>query len=267
MSPVFLHAIWQKRELIWRLTEREILGRYRGSLFGVAWSFLNPVAMLAVYTFVFSQIFKIRWGTLESAGPAGFAINLFAGLIVFNLFSESALRSPGLVLANPNYVKKVIFPLEVLSVVNVAGASFHAAISFAALILVEVLALHRLPLTILWLPLVWLPLLFGSLAASWILSSIGVFVRDIGQLVSLGMNILMFTSPIFFPSSAIPAALRPFLWINPLAHIIEQTRKVVITGDPPSAFYLVVGTLISFVICRAAYWAFCRSKRLFADVM
>lgn len=267
MGRGFLYAIWGNRELIWRLTEREVLGRYRGSLFGLAWSFLNPMAMLAVYTFVFSQIFKIRWETLHNTGPAGFAINLFAGLIVFNLFSESALKASGLVLSNPNYVKKVIFPLEILSVVDIAGAFFHGVISILALFLVELLALHQLPWTIVWLPFVWLPLLLGCLATSWILSAIGVFVRDIGQLVALGVNILLFASPIFFPASALPAGWQPFLWINPLAHVIEQTRRVVIMGVSPSALYLVGGLVLSFLFCGAAYRTFGRAKKIFADVM
>jgi len=143
-----------------------VLGRYRGSLLGVGWSFVTPLAMLAVYTFVFSQVFKSRWGGLEQAGTLGFAVNLFAGLIVFNLFSECVSRAPGLVLANPNYVKKVIFPLEVLSGVAVGTACFHALTSLIVLILFELLAFRQLPVTLLWLPVVWLPLLLGALACA-----------------------------------------------------------------------------------------------------
>lgn len=250
-----------------RLTEREVLGRYRGSLLGLTWSFLNPMAMLVVYTFVFSQIFKVRWGTLENSGPAGFAINLFAGLIVFNLLAESAQRSPGLVLANPNYVKKVIFPLEILSVVTVAGAAFHAVVSLIALFIVELIALHRLPWTIFWLPLVWLPLLLGCLAVSWLLSALGVFVRDIGQLVGLGVSMLMFLSPIFFPASALPANLQFVLMMNPLAHVMEQSRRVIIAGDSPSLTYIIVGLFLGIILCESTFRFFRRAKRVFADVM
>jgi lipopolysaccharide transport system permease protein len=267
MNIGFLCCIWQNRELVWRLTERDVLGRYRGSLLGLGWSFLNPMAMLAVYTFVFSQIFKVRWGTLENSGPAGFAINLFAGLIVFNLFAESVQKSPGLVLANPNYVKKVVFPLEVLSVVTVAGALFHAVIGLIPLFVVELFVFHRLPWTVFWLPLVWLPLLFTSLAMSWFLSALGVFIRDIGQLVALAVSILMFLSPIFFPISALPANLKPFLMLNLLAHIIEQTRRVLLLGVAPSSLYLTVGTAIGFVLCSGAFRLFRRAKKVFADVM
>jgi len=136
----FPRALWVNRELWWHLAEREVLGRYRGSLLGNAWSHLNPLAMLAVYTFVFSQVFKARWGALEQAGPPGFAVNLFAGLIVFNLFAECTNRAPALVLTNPNFVKKVIFPLVILAGVSVGGAMFHALTSLEVLTIFELIA-------------------------------------------------------------------------------------------------------------------------------
>jgi lipopolysaccharide transport system permease protein len=267
MDVGFLRCIWKNRELVWRLTEREVLGRYRGSLLGIGWSFLNPMAMLAVYTFVFSKIFNVRWGTLEASSPTVFAINLFAGLIVFNLFSEAALRSPGLVLANPNYVTKVIFPLEVLSVVAVAGALFHAGISLIALFLVEIFALHGLPWTTVWLPLVWLPLLLFSLATSWLLSALGVFIRDIGQIVALLVNMLMFLSPVFYPATALPATFRTLLMFNPLAQVIEQTRQILLVGVSPSLNYLLSGSVVSFAFCAVSFHFFSRAKKVFADVM
>jgi lipopolysaccharide transport system permease protein len=163
----FPHALWKHRELWWRLTEREVLGRYRGSALGIGWSFITPLAMLAVYTFVFSQVFKARWGGLDQTGPLGFAVNLFAGLIVFNLFSECVNRAPGLVVANPNYVKKVIFPLEVLGAVAVGNALFNAVTSLMVLAVFELIGFQRIPPQALWLPLTWLPLILGCLALTW----------------------------------------------------------------------------------------------------
>ena len=263
----FPDAIWRNRELWWRLTEREVLGRYRGSIIGIGWSFITPLAMLAVYTFVFSQVFKARWGGLEQAGPMGFAINLFAGLIVFNLFSECANRAPSLIIANQNYVKKVIFPLEVLGSVAVGSASFHAGTSLIILIVFELVAFRQLPITLLWLPLVWLPLLLGSLTCTWILSAAGVFIRDIGQLIGVALNMLMFLSPIFFPVSALPARWQPLLALNPLALVIEQTRKVAVEGKNPDFGYLAIGTLITAIACELSYRAFQKSKGAFADVI
>ena len=263
----FPRSLWKNKELWWRLTEREVLGRYRGSALGIGWSFITPLAMLAVYTFVFSQVFKARWGGLEQAGPLGFAVNLFAGLIVFNLFSECVSRAPGLVLANPNYVKKVIFPLEILAVVAVGGSCFHASTSLTVLVIFEVIAFHSIPFTFLWLPLVWVPLVLGCLAVTWILAALGVFLRDIGQIMGVVVSMLMFMSPIFFPVSALPLRWQPVLALNPLAQVIEQTRQVVVAGKPPGAGYLIGGTLLAALACELSYRSFQKAKRAFADVM
>ena len=263
----FPEALWRHKELWWRLTEREVLSRYRGSLLGMAWGFLNPLAMLAVYTFVFSQVFKARWGNLEDSGPIGFAVNLFAGLIVFNFFAECANRAPGMVLANPNYVKKVIFPLEILAGVIVGGAFFNALTSLIVLAIFELVGFRHIPLTALWLPLVWLPLLTGCLALTWLLGALGVFLRDVGQIVAVMVSMLMFLSPIFFPLSALPARWQPILVMNPLAPVIEQTRRVLVDGSQPSLSYLIMATILTTIICEASFRSFQKAKRAFADVL
>jgi len=267
MKLKFPEMLWSQRELWWRLTEREVLGRYRGSLLGVAWSFLNPLAMLAVYTFVFSHIFKARWGNLENDGPLGFAINLFAGLIVFNMIAECLTRAPGLVVANPNYVKKVIFPLEVLPCVAVGSALFHALTSLVVLAGFQLIAGHGLLLSSIWLPLVWLPLVLGCMAVSWILASLGVFLRDIGQFIAVFISMMMFLSPIFYPASALPPALQPMLAISPITQAIEETRRVLINGDAPSPAYIVLGCILSCIAAELGLRFFEKSKRAFADVI
>lgn len=267
MKIQFPKAILRQRELLWRLSQREIQGRYRGSVLGLGWSFVQPLAMLAVYTLVFSQVFKARWGSGENTGPLAFAVNLFAGLIVFNLFVECVNHAPGLILANPNYVKKVVFPLDILAPVTLVTAGFHAITSLVVLIIFEVAAYGGIPITILWLPLVWTPLLLGTLAITWLLSAIGVFLRDIGQVVGVLTSMLMFLSPIFFPLSALPPRWMPVLQINPLAHVIEQTRTVTIIGKAPSASYLVLGISLGLIACELSYRAFHRAKPAFADVI
>lgn len=262
----FAQSLWAHRELMRRLTEREILGRYRGSFFGLAWTVCNPLLMLAVYTFVFSQVFQSRWGA-SPASPRQFAINLFAGLIVFNVFSECIVRSSGLIAENPNYVKKVIFPLEVLMPVVIGASLFHAGCSLLVLMFFQVLMFHQLEYTLLLLPLVWIPFLLGSLSLGWLFSMLGVFLRDINQLIGVGVQMLMFLSPIFFPLNALPKAWGPLLRINPLAHVIEETRRVLIEGKGPSPMYLLVGTLLTLILCEISYRIFCRAKRAFADVI
>jgi lipopolysaccharide transport system permease protein len=263
----FFRSFWRNRELWWRLTERDILGRYRGSALGIGWSVLTPLAMLGVYTFVFSQVFKARWGSLEEGGAAGFAANLFAGLIVFNLFSECAGKASSLIVSNPNYVKKVIFPLDILSWETLGTGIFHAGVSLVILIPFELFAFHQIPSTIAWLPLVWTPLLLGTIACTLVLSAAGVFLRDIGQVVSLLVNMTMFLSPIFFPISALPARWQPLLGLNPLGHAIEETRKVMIQGRNPSITYIITGCIAGVVACEVSYLVFNKSKKAFADVL
>jgi lipopolysaccharide transport system permease protein len=261
----FLYAIWTNRILIKRLTEREVLGRYRGSFLGLAWSFLNPLAMLVVYTFVFTRILNVQWGS--SSSPTGFAMNLFAGLIVFYMFAEVAQKSPGLILANPNYVKKVVFPLEILAAVTTFSAFFHAAVNLIVLLVAELFSLHQLPFSALWIPFVWLPLMLGCLSMSWFLSALGVYIRDIGQLIGFFVNTLMFLTPIFYSPSALPQDFQLLLLANPLAQVIHQTREIIIVGSQPSLAYLVFGVLIGCILCELAFHFFRRAKKGFADVL
>lgn len=267
MKLRFVQNLWKQREILWKLSEREVLGRYKGSVFGLAWSFFQPLAMLAIYTFVFSKVFKARWGTMDHGGSLGFAINLFAGLIVFNLLAECVNKAPTLILNNPNYVKKVVFPLEALTFVNLAGATFHAGASLLVLFLFQLIAFGSLPLTVLWLPLVWIPLLLGCLAATWVLSALGVYLRDIGQVIGVAVSMLMFLSPIFYPISALPEGWRNWLYLSPLTHVIEQTRRVLIEGNPPTVKYVLIGTMLSVGAAELAFRCFQKARKGFADVL
>ena len=263
----FVTSLVRNRELWWRLSEREVIGRYRGSILGWGWSLLTPLMMLGVYTFVFSTVFKARWGDLEQAGSLGFAINLFAGLITFNIFAECATQAPTLILSNVNYVTKVIFPLETLSAVSVAAALFHGCTSTIVLLAFELIAVQQVPLTVLLLPLVWLPFLLGCLAMSWLLSALGVFLRDLGQLIGVAVSMLMFMSAVFYPLSALPPALQTVMGLNPLVVVIEQSRRVLVQGVAPSASYVVLGFLLMLGLCEVSYRLFSKARRGFADVL
>ena len=265
--PKFIKAGLQHKNLIYKLTEREVLGRYRGSLFGIFWSFLQPLLMLAVYTLVFSTVFKTRWPGVVDERPIGFAINLFSGLIVFNLISECLIKAPGLVLANPSYVKKVVFPLEVLGYVTVGCALFHALISTFVLMLFQIIANGKIALTIWLLPITWMPLLLLALASTWILAAMGVYIRDIGQAIGAFVSMLMFISPIFFPLTALPARWQSILAFNPVAPMIEQTRAVAVSGQYPRLMYIIVGISLGLFLCELSYKTFMKAKGGFADVM
>ncbi len=259
-------SFWRSRPLILQMVKREVVGRYRGSILGLLWSFVNPVFMLAVYTFVFSIVFKARWGQ-GGGNRYEFALVLFAGLIVFNLFSECVSRAPSLILGNVNYVKKVIFPLEVLPWVALGSALFHAGISLAVLLVFLAVVGHAVSWTILLLPLVVLPLLVLIMGLSWLLASIGVFVRDVGQFVGMVMTVLMFMSPIFYPASALPESVRGYLFLNPMTFVIEQTRDVVIWGKLPDWGGLAIYSTFALLVAWAGLVWFEKTRKGFADVL
>jgi lipopolysaccharide transport system permease protein len=273
----FHQALWRQRELWWQLSQREVQGRYRGSVLGWGWSLITPLLMLAVYTFVFSQVFQARWSDLQQSGPLVFAINLFTGLIVFNLFSETANQSPSLILGNANLVTKVIFPLEILPAVTVAAALFHALTSLLVLLGFQVLngllshgwLLGQLGIqpTLLWLPLVWFPLLCGCLAMGWLLAALGVYLRDLGQVIGVAVNLLLFLSAVFYPLSALPERWQPLLKLNPLVVVIEQTRRIAVMGTSASWAYVLGGSLLGLLACELSYRAFQKARRGFADVL
>ena len=267
LEESFAGALIRNRELLCRLTERIVAGRYKNSALGFGWSLLQPLVMLGVYTFVFSTIFKSKWGVNSESGSIGYAINLFAGLIVFNLFAECIGNSTGLIIANKNYVTKVIFPLELLSAATLGAATFQAVTSTGILIAFEFLTLRTVPITILWLPAVWLQLLLLCLALSWIVSTLCVFLRDVEQLVPVFISITMFLSAVFYPVSSVPEKLQPLMGLNPIAVVIEQTRKVAIEGEAPDLGCLIAGAVAGAVICECAYRLFLRARRSFADVL
>jgi lipopolysaccharide transport system permease protein len=216
------------------MTKREVVGRYKGSAMGLAWSFFNPVFMLVVYTFVFSEIFKSRWGGVGGDdSKTQFAVVLFVGMIVLGLFSEVVNRAPSLILGNVNYVKKVIFPLEILPIIAMGAALFHSLISLCVLLAAFALFNGYLQWTAVFTPLVLLPLVIVTTGLAWILAAIGVFLRDVGQTIGIITTVLMFLSPVFYPVIAVPERFRPFIMANPLTFIIEQSREVLVWGHMP----------------------------------
>ncbi|MEB5972610.1 ABC transporter permease [Pantoea dispersa] len=266
-SKNMLASFLKNRGLIWQMTKREVTGRYKGSFLGLAWSLFNPLMMLTVYTFVFSVVFKTRWGGDPDAGKADFAIVLFTGLIVFNLFSECIGRAPSLITSNVNYVKKVVFPLEILSYVNFFAALFHSLVSFVVLLIAIIVFKHQVHLTILLLPLIVLPLMLAILGVSWFLSALGVFVRDVAQTISIIVSVLMFMSPVFYPVAALPLSFQKIILLNPLAFMIEEARKVVFWGVEPNWTMLGVNLIIGLCICVLGFAFFQKVRKGFADVL
>ena len=269
--PVGIHSLaqslWRNRQLIVQMTRREVVGRYKGSVMGLLWSFLNPVFMLTVYTFVFSVVFKARWGVDGNESKTQFAVILFVGMIVHSLFAEVLNRAPSLILSNVNYVKKVIFPLEILPVIAMGAGLFHSLVSLAVLLIAFFMFNHYLYWTVIFIPLVLLPLVILTLGCAWILSSLGVFLRDVSQTIGIVTTVMMFLSPVFFPVTSLPEAYRPLIMANPLTFIIEQSREVLIWGHLPNWTGLGLYTLIASAIAWSGYAWFQKTRKGFADVL
>ncbi|SDZ78425.1 lipopolysaccharide transport system permease protein [Thiothrix caldifontis] len=260
-------SFWHHRQLIKDMAKREVIGRYRGSVLGMAWSFFNPVFMLVVYTFVFGVVFKARWGVDSDNGQGSFAVILFAGMIVHGLFAECINRAPSLVLANVSYVKKVVFPLEILPWVSVIAALFHTTISIVVLLVAKLALMHSLSWSILLLPIIWLPFLVGIMGISWFLSSTGVYLRDVSQMTGLITTVLLFMSPVFYPLSALPEMYRPWLLLNPLTFIIEQTRQVLVWGNAPDWGGLAIYSVLAGLVGWLGFVWFQKTRKGFADVI
>lgn len=261
-------SLWRHRQLIVQMTRRDVIGRYKGSIMGLAWSFFNPVFMLVVYTFVFSAIFKSRWGGVGGDdSKTQFAVVLFVGMIVHGLFAEVLNRAPSLILSNVNYVKKVVFPLEILPVITLCATLFHSLINLGVLLAAFALFNGYLHWTAILIPLVLLPLVILTTGLAWMLASLGVFLRDVGQTIGLITTVLMFLSPVFYPVTAVPERFRPFIMANPLTFIIEQAREVLIWGHLPNWLGLSGYTAVAIVIAWGGYAMFQKTRKGFADVL
>lgn len=253
--------------LVYQFVRRDILSRYRGSVLGMGWTVLNPLMMLVLYTFAFAGILKTRWPGAENMGGIGYAMNLFAGLIIFNIFSEVAGRAPTLIIQHANLVKKVVFPLSIFSLVAVSAAMVQLLFSAVILTVASVVYTGNFPVTALVFPLIVLAFVPFLLGLCWVLSSVGVYVRDLSQIMTLLVNLTLFLSPIFYPASALPIYLGDLMWLNPLTLIIEQSRLVLVVGEWPDWWALLLYACASLSFAVAGYWWFQRARKGFADVL
>jgi len=267
ISPkAMVASLWVNRDLIKTLIRREVVGRYRGSILGILWSFFHPLFLLGVYTFVFSTIFKARWST-GSDSKTEFALVLFSGLLVFNIFADCFNRAPGLILANVNYVKKVVFPLEILPWVAMGTALFHGLVGLSVWIGFYMVFFGLPHQTIMLFPMAILPLVFFTMGLSWLLASLGVYLRDVGQVIGVLTTALLFLSAIFYPLTRLPKNYQKLLYFNPLVVIIEQTRDVLIWGRLPDVRvwfgYLFGGLVMAWL----GFAWFQKTRKGFADVL
>jgi len=261
-----LAALLRHRALVWEMSKREVLGRYRGASFGLAWSVISPFLMLGVYTFAFGTVMKSRWPE-QAGGAHSYAVILFVGLIVHGFLAECLTRSPTLVVGNANYVKRVVFPLDVLPWPMMFSALFHALINALVLTVLMLVLEHQLHPTLLLLPLIFLPLILLAMGLSWILASMGVYLRDISQVMPVVATALLFLSSAIIPISALSPQMQFLFHLNPLTFFIDEARMVVLIGQCPNWGALALVAAGAALVAWLGHAWFMATQRGFADVL
>ena len=260
--------LWQlpsRAELIFSFAKRELLGRYKGSVLGLAWAVLNPVVMIAIFTFIFAGIFGARFGANHSHWD--YALYLFCGLLPWSMFQDSVQQSANTIVVNSNLVKRVVFPLEALPAAQVFAALGNQLFATVALLIATIIIRQRLELTAIWFPLLLIPQILFALGAAWLVASLGVFLRDIAQGITLLLMAWMYLTPIIYPESIVPEHFRTFIDLNPFTHLIRNYRHIFLDGLGPDWRGLAYFTLIATVVFIFGYWWFARTRKSFADVV
>ena len=255
-------------DLFFQLLERDVRARYRGSVLGVFWSFVTPLLSLAVFTFVFGYVFKLRWGGADGVSPPQTALFIFVGLLYHAFLSEVIVKATSLIKANTGLVKRAVFPLQLLSAVSVASASLHLFVAFmAVLALIILLPGAELSPNSVFVVIVFFPMLLFGLGVSWFLASLSVYLRDVTQITTPLTQLLLFLSPVFYPVKALPEAFQAFVYVNPLAPTIEQSRRVLLDGLAPEPWVVLSMTLYGGLVMLGGYFWFTATQRGFADVL
>jgi len=267
-----LRNLWSRRELLFLFAQRDLIGKYRGSYLGILWTVISPLLLLAVYTVVFSEILKLKFGQIQDAGPGTFAINMFIALLVFNVFAEVTNRAPHLVLGNPNYVKKVVFPLEILVPAILLSSLATMGVGLLVWLAGRIILIGWLGWTALLLPVVVLPICLTTLGLGWFLAALGLFVRDIGHTVIVLVQVLFLMTPIFYSLQTVedsdaPAFCIFLIRLNPLTQAAVQARIVMLENGVPDWRWWAATLIFGAVMTVAGYAFFMKSRRAFGDVV
>lgn len=257
--------VWARRNVFWELTKRDVAGRYSGSFLGLLWSFFNPLLMLAVYTLAFRVFLGMRWPNMASG--ADFSLMIFCGMIIHSLMAECLMRAPTVIVSQSNLVKRVVFPLAILPGVMVASALVNMVLSLLVLLIFVMISHRALHVTVLYLPLVYAPYVGLVCGVSWLLASLGVFIRDVTQVAGVLSAVLMFLSPVFYPASNLREPFREWINYNPLTLMIEETRRLVLFGQSPDWSALGIYSVTAMVVMLFGYAWFQRTRDGFADVL
>jgi len=262
-----INDLLQNKYLFLQMLKREIQARYRGSQLGFLWAFVYPILMLLVYTFVFGMVMRVKWG-IEGQDNLGFGLILFAGLLLHGLLAEVLVGAVGLITGNTQYVKKVVFPLPLLTMVSVVNGLFHLCLGTLILLLMLVVTGGQLHWTILLAPIVVAPFILFLIGASYFVSVLGVYVRDLSQFIGVLVTVMLFLGPIVYPFERVPESIQFYvLWFNPLTIVVEQFRAVLLFGTQPDWLLLGQYSVWALLMFFLGVWFFNKTKEGFADVI
>jgi len=260
--------LWQlpgRAELILSLAKRELVARYKGSVLGLVWAVLTPIVMIAIFTFIFAGIFGARFGASDSQWD--YALYLFCGLLPWTMFQESVQQSANTIIAHANLVKRVVFPLETLPVAQTLTALANQLFATVALLVATIVVRHQLHLTTFWLPVLLIPQLLMTLGAAWLIASLGVFLRDISQGITLVLMAWLYLTPIIYPESIVPERFQTLIRLNPFTPLVRSYRRIFLDGGAPDWSGLAYFSLVALIVFVFGYWWFARTRKNFADVI
>ena len=263
----FVESFLRNWEIIYIFTKREVQATYKGSILGIGWSMINPLIMLCIYTLVFSQVLQAKWGGADSQNPIVYGLNIFTGLIIFNIFAESVSKAPRLLINNANFIKKVVFPIEALGVAQVGAALVAAIAGLMILLTTRTIAGYNIDSSSLLIPVIIGPFALICLGTVWVISATSVIIRDIGQMINAAISGLMFLSPVFYAKETLPEQIEWIALINPIAIAIEQVRYILNEGRTVSIWALIIWWGVGIFYCEACFRIMSRLKPRLGDFL
>ena len=257
----------QHFELFLMLLKQDIQKKYKGNFIGNYWIIITPLFMLSIYTFVFGYVFAVRCPGFLNSNIFQFSLVLYCGLAFYNSFNEAISRAPNNIIENVNYLKKAVFPLEILTPILVSSSATNLLINVLLIAIIKSILISPITLNFLFILIVLFAFLTMLLGLSWIFSAVGVYIRDLNHLVTNSVTGLLFLSPIFYPIASLPEWLRPYILFNPISIPVEEARKIIIYNQIPDFYILTIYTLSSLLICIIGYFFFSITKKGFSDVI
>jgi len=264
-SPIVI--LLENRHLLWDMTIRDISSKYKGSLLGVSWSLINPILTLSMFTFVFSIVFNLRWGLTSTETKLDFALILFTGLSVHGLIADVLGRSPEAIKGNSHIIKNIVFKSELLSMVIVLNALFHAALSLIIILVVQIIINHTIHLNSIYIPFILLPFVLLVLGLSWIISAFGVYIQDIRQAIAITVSLLLFLSPVLYSIDMVPDPYKNLLFLNPTTYPITQIREIIFLNQHPNISTFLIYLACSLLSFFSGFFIYSKCKKGFADVL